>query len=275
MEDGRQQGQTMKASSPVRSVGVSQDGQWIVFGDHNNNAILWNAAATQAKVRKFTEHSCRVNWVDTSSDGTKLATADFFRARIFSIPYGDRLLPLSHSNVAGVKFFPGGTRFATASTAQGFRVYSTDNILFDSGQSGCASGYFVTPLVWPPDGQQLLVANKGKIICFGLSKSLTSEWSIHENQSQPSIASNSRFIACAAHSSVSLWDCASHKQISSIITHTTVVGRAAVSPSGWYLACGNGKNITIHGQYLDYSVSVHPLMKLASLTITMLFLCPA
>ncbi|KIO02127.1 hypothetical protein M404DRAFT_148558, partial [Pisolithus tinctorius Marx 270] len=241
IEDGQQQGRTMKASGWVYSVVVSQDGRWIVTGDYGQKAIVWNAA-THEKVHEFTEHSNPVHGVDISGDGTKLATADLTNIEIFSIPSGDRLLPpLPHNYVSGVKFSRDGTRLATASYTEGFRVYSTNNgnILFNS------------------------------------------EWSIHENQSQPSIASNGRFIACAAGSSVSLWDCMSHKQIGGIISYTAEVGCVALSASGWHLACGNGKNVTVHDlrdilslEYFNHSVSVHPLMNLVSLTNIMLFLCP-
>ncbi|KIO01276.1 hypothetical protein M404DRAFT_111823, partial [Pisolithus tinctorius Marx 270] len=39
-------------------------------------------------------------------------------------------------------------------------------------------------------------------------------------------------------SSISLWDCVSHKQIGTIITHTAEVKCVVLSPSGRYLACG-------------------------------------
>ncbi|KIO04801.1 hypothetical protein M404DRAFT_142102, partial [Pisolithus tinctorius Marx 270] len=201
IEDGQQQGPTMKADNSVYSAVVSQDGRWIVSGA-GGNAILWNAA-THEKVREFTEHGNTVMGVDISSDGSRLATADYNNVQMFSIPSGDRLLPpLPHPNVSDVKFSPDGTRFATASEIRG--------------------------------------------------------------------------------SSVSLWDRMSHTQISSLITHTKAVKCVALSPSGRYLACGNGNNVTIYDlrdilslEYFSHSVSVHSLMKLASLTIIMLFSCPA
>ncbi|KIK22499.1 hypothetical protein PISMIDRAFT_74737, partial [Pisolithus microcarpus 441] len=93
-------------------------------------------------------------------------------------------------------------------------------------------------LAWSPDGQQLFVASYGKIICLDVSKSLSSEWSIHSTTCRMGMASNGRFIACAAGSSVSLWDCVSHRQIGSIITYSAEIKCVALSPSGVYLACG-------------------------------------
>ncbi|KIN97511.1 hypothetical protein M404DRAFT_160319, partial [Pisolithus tinctorius Marx 270] len=248
---GQQQGPIIQAKHDyVYSIVVSQDGRWMVTGDSRHKAIVWNTATLQ-KVREFAEHGNSVLGVDISSDCTKIASVDLNHARIFGTASSKRLLPpLPHPYVAGVKFSPDGSRFATASRDHGFRVYNTHNgnILFDSGQKGSTRSRPYSPLTWSFDGQQLFVACESKIACFDLSKSSYSEWSIHENPSQPvSIASNGRFIACSAGSSVSLWDCVSHKQISSIISHTAEILCSTLSLRGGYLACGlrDGK-ITIH-----------------------------
>ncbi|KAI5986441.1 hypothetical protein F5J12DRAFT_577710 [Pisolithus orientalis] len=249
IEDGhaQQQGPTMKGSGLVGSVVVSRDGRWMVSGDRGNMAIVWNMV-TNEKVREL-DHGRWVPGVDISSDCTKLVSVDDCNARVFNITSGIRLLPpLRYDWVTGVKFSADGSRFATSSETRGVRVYSTHNgnILFDSGQYGSTGSWSKTPLAWSSDGQQLFLSPRGKLICFDLSKLSSSEWSIHENQSPAHIASNGRFIACAAGPSVSLWDCVSHKRISSIIVHTSQINCIALSPSGRYLACGNGRNITIH-----------------------------
>ncbi|KAI6038673.1 hypothetical protein EDC04DRAFT_1931148 [Pisolithus marmoratus] len=249
IEDGQQQGSTVQAKVCINSVVVSQDRRWIVSGEWGNKVTVWNAS-THEKVLEFTEHGGPVYGVDISHDSTRIASVDYRNARIFSITSGNRLLPpLPHNWVHGVKFSPDGSRIATASVDHGFRVYSTNNgdVLFDSGQEGLASSRLTTPLAWSPDSQQLFVAARGKITCFDVCKASAAEWLIHENRSWPSIASNGRFIACSAGPSVSLWDCLSHKQIGSIITHTTGICCVALSPSGGYLACGfKDGNIRVH-----------------------------
>ncbi|KAI6022663.1 hypothetical protein EDC04DRAFT_3143649 [Pisolithus marmoratus] len=241
----------MQAGSHINSIVISQDGRWIVSGDHGTNVIVWNAA-THEKVLEFTEHAGLIWGVDVSSDSTKVASVADSTARIFSISSGIRLLPpLLHPGVLGIKFSPDGGRFATVSDRAGFRVYSTYNgdILFNSGLQGSTntSSSLVIPLAWLPDGQQLFIASIGKITCFNISKSSSSEWSIHQTQSRAFIVSNGRFIACSAGSSVSLWDCISHKQIGSIIALIGDINCVSLSPSGGYLACGfNGGKITIH-----------------------------
>ncbi|KAI6009516.1 hypothetical protein F5J12DRAFT_40996 [Pisolithus orientalis] len=274
IEDGQQRGPAMQGSGHIESVVVSQDGQWIVSGDRGWKTIVWNAA-THEKVREFAENPYWVHGVDISGDGTKIASTSTNTVLIFSLTSNTCALPLlPHDGVTAVKFSPDGSRFATASWIYGFRVYNTHDgsILFDSGKMGSTGAWPVAPLAWSPDGQTLFVASKGKIIYFDLSKFSSSEWSIHENQSAVHIASNGRFIACAAGLSVSLWDRVSHKQISSIITHAAEVKCVALSPSGGYLACGNGRNITVHNlrevlpyKYFDGGL---PLMQLSHETLT-------
>ncbi|KAI5984704.1 hypothetical protein EDC04DRAFT_3149940 [Pisolithus marmoratus] len=251
IEDGYQLGPTMQASESVRLVVVSQDGRWIVSGDDGRKVIIWDAT-THKKVLEFAEHEGRVCGVDISSDSTKIVTVGGDTIQIFSTTSGDRLLPpLPHDNVCGVKFSPDGSRFATTSW-DGFRIYSTHNgdILFDSGGKLGLFGLFqISPLAWSHDGQQLFIANRTKITCYNVSNTSSSEWSIHETRFPPSIfiASNGRFITRSAGSSVSLWDCASHKQIGSIIKHTTEICSVALSPSGAYFACVlEGGRITVH-----------------------------
>ncbi|KAI6014941.1 hypothetical protein EDC04DRAFT_3144985 [Pisolithus marmoratus] len=239
----------MQGSNRIWSVVVSKDGRWTVSGEKGGKVVIWNAA-THEKVLEFREHEPNVRAVDISSDSTKLAVAGGGIIKIFSITSGTRLLPpLPHNWAISLKFSPDGSRFATTSPDSDFRIYSTYNgdILFDSGPTRSIDDQVGTPLAWSSDGQQLFVATKGKITSFNVSHLSYSEWSIHETQSLASIASSGRFIACSAGTSVSLWDCVSHKQIGTIMTHNANLNCIALSPTGGYLACGlKGGKITIH-----------------------------
>ncbi|KIK15524.1 hypothetical protein PISMIDRAFT_74152, partial [Pisolithus microcarpus 441] len=204
IEDGQEQGPTMRGSGGICSIAVSQDGRWIVSGDDENQAIVWNGVTHEKVVH--VEHEAYIFAVDISNDCTKVVTASWAAvgetARIFDTASGTDLFPLvSPGHLRGIKFSPDGSRFATASFYDGVRVYSTHdgNVLFDSG-----------------------------------------DWWIHETESRASVACNGRFVACSAGSSVSLWDCVSHEQIGSIITHSTGIRCIALSPSGGYLACSAG-----------------------------------
>lgn len=251
IEDGQQQGLTMQGSGEcnILAVSVSRDGRWIVTGDDGRKVIAWNAA-THEKALEFTEDMCPVFAVDISSDSTRIASVDGKAVQIFSITSGTRLLPLlPHDHVVSVKFSPNGRRFATASFVHGFRIYNTHNgdILFDSGFECSTDPWPVSPLAWSCDGQQLFIGSRGKITCFNTSDSSSSEWPVHEARSPVFITSNGKFIAYSAGSSVSLWDCVSHKQIGSIITHSAEIISVALSPSGGCLVCGlQGGKIVIH-----------------------------
>ncbi|KAI6041676.1 hypothetical protein EDC04DRAFT_3139608 [Pisolithus marmoratus] len=243
--------------------------RWIVSGDKGAKATVWNAASHE-RVVEFAQGKL-VQAVDISSDSTKIVTADNVTVGIFSTTSGIRLLPpLPHHYGRGVKFSPDGSLFAAASHKRGFRVYSTHDgdVLFHSGLESSPGDWPVTPLAWSPDDQQLFVASRGKIICFDLSKSSSSEWSTHETRSRAFIVSSGRFLAYSAGSLVSLWDCVSHKQISSILSHTAEIISVALSPSGGYLACGlKGGKIAIHNlrdvlsaKYFDHGL---PLMRVS------------
>ncbi|KIK21203.1 hypothetical protein PISMIDRAFT_655506 [Pisolithus microcarpus 441] len=233
IEDGQQQGLTMQGSGEcnILAVSVSRDGRWIVTGDDGRKVIAWNAA-THEKALEFTEDMCPVFAVDISSDSTRIASVDGKAVQIFSITSGTRLLPLlPHDHVVSVKFSPNGRRFATASFVHGFRIYNTHN---------------------------------GDIL-------FDSEWPVHKARSPVFITSNGKFIAYSAGSSVSLWDCVSHKQIGSIITHSAEIISVALSPSGGCLVCGlQGGKIVIHDlnalplKYFGHDVGVRlPMQRIA------------
>ncbi|KAI6040391.1 hypothetical protein EDC04DRAFT_2894125 [Pisolithus marmoratus] len=250
IEDGQQQGPTMQVNGSIKCIAISQDRQWIVSGDSGGKVIVWNAV-NHEKVREITQGEHYVCAVDISGDCSKIASVDYYSARIFSIDSGIQLLPpLTHDGAIGVRFSPDGSRFASASYDHGFRIYNANNgdILYDSGPKGSTNtSSFATPLAWPPDGRQLFVASISKITSFDLSNSSSSEWPVHEARAETSIVSNGRFIACSAGSSVSLWDCVTHTQIGTIIIHTTTISCVALSPSGQYLACGTKEGkISIH-----------------------------
>ncbi|KIK11438.1 hypothetical protein PISMIDRAFT_122720, partial [Pisolithus microcarpus 441] len=267
IENRQQQGPTIRGGFTTLSVAVSQDGRWIVSGDAGG-MVVWDAS-THKKVHEFTEYLTVVTAVDISSDCTKVVAGHLSGTiRIRDITSGMQLLrPSSRIGILGVKFSPDGSRFATVWYGNAFRVYNTHDgdILFDSGRKfPNSSAWTVTPLAWSLDGQQLFVAGKGKITCFDISDSSSSQWSIRESRSFASIASNGRFIACSAGKSVSLWDCVTHKQIGSIITELGDIKCIALSPSGGYLACGFYSSLTVHNlrdvlplEYFVRDVSMH------------------
>ncbi|KAH7909830.1 hypothetical protein BJ138DRAFT_1088773 [Hygrophoropsis aurantiaca] len=245
--DGQQKGPIMQTSSAAIATALSPDGQRIVTGDWGNKVIVWNAA-THAKVLEFTEHAGSVNGVDVSSDSTRVVSGSSDRTvRIFSITSGARLIsPLLHDAVvAAVKFSPDGNQLATATFQHPtVRVYNarTGDRLFDIPVQ--VTGFPIAPFVWSPDGQKLFASSPGRA---SYTPSTSEQWSIiHNTNSQPSVATNGRFIACYAGSTLWFWDSISHEQIGNVIQHNAEIRSIALSPDERYLACGNGTKITVY-----------------------------
>ncbi|KIK12520.1 hypothetical protein PISMIDRAFT_120750, partial [Pisolithus microcarpus 441] len=212
-----------------------------VLGGHRNGDIRRWSIEDRQQQGPTMQADRRVYSIAVSRDGQWVVSGDYGnKAIVWNALTNEAVRHTGY--VVGVKFSPDSSRFATASYYDGVRIYGTHDgkVLFDSGTRGSTNSS--TPFAWSSDGQQLFIASQGTITSVNISDSSSSEWPIHAG----SIVSNGRFIACSAGSSVSLWDCMSWKQIGSLITHSTVVGCVALSPSGGYLACGVGNNITVH-----------------------------
>ncbi|KIK22543.1 hypothetical protein PISMIDRAFT_74627, partial [Pisolithus microcarpus 441] len=157
IEDGQQQGPTMQANIRVFSVVVSQDGRWILTGDHGRTVIVWNAT-THEKVLELIEHKHEVCGVDITSDCTRMVSVGGDTVRIFSFPSGTRLFPPSrHHWVCAVKFSPDDSRFASVSTDSGVRVYDT--------HSGNHIGSITVASA--PDTHSVALSPSGKLLACG------------------------------------------------------------------------------------------------------------
>ena len=248
IEDAQQIGSTMKASGPIESAVISNDGRWLVTGDDGRKGIVWNAQ-THEKVVEVTEHMHFIYAVDISSDMIRFASGSCDKtARIFSIATGVRLIPpLQHDRaVVGLRFSPNGNQLVTATYDACVRIYNSNNgdRLFEVPVGVMHAP--TTPFAWSSDGQELFVISRGKITCLDISKSSSSEWSIHDNGPRASIVTNGRFIACSAGFSVSLWDADLHMQIGLVIEHDPEVLCIALSPHERFLACGHGNRISVY-----------------------------
>ncbi|KIO01930.1 hypothetical protein M404DRAFT_52652, partial [Pisolithus tinctorius Marx 270] len=213
------------------------DESQVVGGYANGDIRRWKIEDSQQQGPTMRAGGNIVESAVISKDGRWIVSGDRGnKAIVWSAATHEKVREFTEPNFW---FSPDGSRFATASQTKGFRIYNTHSgdILFDSGQNS-SSGPRI-PLAWSSDGQQLFISGTGKMTCFDLSKFSSAEWLIHENQ-PVYIASNGKFVACAAGPSVSLWDCVSHQQISSTVTHTGRIQYVALSPSGGYLACSHG-----------------------------------
>ena len=234
----------------MNAISVSRDGKWIVCGT-THGANVWDAELQ----RKFVEVEGRNSvWgVDVSPESTRFATAANWKASIWSITTGERLVgPLDHdSSVRGIKFSPDGGHIATA--CQGsiriFNSYSGHQLI--TIKNPLPGEFLTTPVVWPSDGRLFAISepNGDKIKSFDASTgSQIAEWNIHSHNSnnRMSIAvyADNRSIASLAGHSVSFWDTSTHTQLGSVSEDDNEIWSIALSPDGTRLATG-GKNKTI------------------------------
>ena len=267
LKDAEQTGPTMKANGTIESAVVSNDGQWLVTGDDGRRGIVWDAR-THEKAQEATEHTHFVYAVDISSDSMRFASGSCDKTtRIFSIATGVRLIPpIQHARaVVGLRFSPSGDQLVTATYNECVCIYNshTGDRLFEVPVGVMHTP--TTPFAWSSDGRELFVVSPGKITRLSTSKSSSSEWWIHTNSTRASIVADGQFIACAAGSSVSLWDATSNEQVGQVVENGPDILCITLSPHRELLACGHGNRISVYrlGKILpDHYVRVHFLMSL-------------
>lgn len=239
IKDGNEVGKPVYAGSNAWTIAVSQDGLWIVAGTAWGHVTVWDEERHK-KVVGFEAQEMvpgpeglavpgvGVRVVDISPDGTKIATASGYDARVWSLSTGQRLLtPFGHDgHVIAVKFSP-NRHLATASKPESDRDHSGSVRVYDShdGRLCIDTPIQVSSkesLAWASDGGKLFVlSHDGNMSSLDVSAGTTlSKWVIHDGSYElgsKSLASNSMFFVASTDSSVSFWDTTTHKQISTVI----------------------------------------------------------
>ena len=272
VEDGKEDGQPMRAGSEVWSIAVSRDEKWIVSGTSFGQVTVWDAGS-HSKAIEFRGHGYRVVYaVDVSSDGTRIATGSSdWTVCVWSLSTGKKLLgPFKHDDgVTAVKFSPDGRCIATATWRRSVRIYDSHDgcLLVDTPiQVGSLHNQ---SLAWTGLGKEFLALSKdGDIHCIDVATGTTlSKWAIHSDYDPECIAltNHSAFIAASANSSVSLWDMATHKQIGPLIHHPGNVRYLAISPNQ-DLAISGGEKIILRklpdilpSSYFDHVCVLSPM----------------
>lgn len=234
----------MNAGGTILSLAVSQDGKWVVTGVDSGRVMVWDME-THSKTNEFQAHpEFPVEAVDLSPDGTRIATGSYDSiAYAWSLSTGERLLgPLIHDNtLAVVKYSLDGRLLATATCeTHSVRVYdSQDGRLLVNIPVEVRS--FNQSLAWSCNSKHIFALSDGNIKCLDVSSGTTlSEWPIHSRNDPRGItlASNGRFIAASANSSVSFWDITTHEQIGPVIEHADVILFVAISPNYDFVTSG-------------------------------------
>lgn len=219
--DGQQVGTTMNVGSPVLDIAVSRDRQWVASGTNTGMVVVWSAQSHK-KVVEFQAHRNPVSAMDISPDSTSIATgSDDRTVSVWSISTGNRLLdPLVHDHcLAAIKYSPNGHFLATATRS--IRIYNIQNghLLVNIPVEVRANDN--ESLAWSSDSKQLFVlSNDGNIKCLDVPRGIAlSQWPIHSSDDPwcIAVASNGKFIAASANSSVSFWDPSTCTQIGSTL----------------------------------------------------------
>ncbi|KAF8121184.1 hypothetical protein EV363DRAFT_1187048, partial [Boletus edulis] len=263
---------------------TSKDGQWVV-SVKEKKVVVRNTATNE--VVKVDEQDSVVHAIDVSPDSTRFALGlEDKTVRIFSMT-GKRLLdPLQHDNtIFGVKFCPHGTRLATTTFgdvwawdartgAQLVRSRVDSNFVYGSADN--PTQYF-SPLGWSNNGQRIFVISSGRIIAVDLRRPAnTPQWypkSVPASNEPRfcSLATNGRFIACAAGGTLSFWETtSSYGQIGPTITFQDSIHSIALSPDDSHLACGRGdKKITVYSlrDILPLHVILDPTTRLPLMSV--------
>ena len=280
VDDGHAVGEPIRAEgAEVLTAAVSPDGKWLVCGlrrlssnDGTANLRVWDTQ-TNEKVLDIKGHTGSAFAVDVSPDSTKLATGSSDKtACIWNITTGERLVgPLQHDGrgVVAVRFSPKGDRLATATaaedskdekTAKSIRIYDSDNgqqlVLFDIPFMVALN---MTVLAWTSDGRQLFAASYSQVKQFDTSSgSLLKGWPVSGGGWLGSVvlSRNQKFIVVTANKSLSFWDTSTHRQIGTVIPHTSNLWWIALSPNNDQIATGeeNGK-VTLRNLYNILPVS--------------------
>jgi len=274
-----QQVETRMGTDPTRAISVSRDRRWIVCGT-SKGASVWDAK-TQEKVIEV-ESGTGINTVDISPDSTRFATGTTVpndkksSIAIWNVLTGERVVgPLQHDGfaISGVKFSPNGERIATVCPAENsLRVFDSHNgdQLVRINHIGLSKTRWIaiTPLAWSSN-QHIFVASGSKtIMSFDVSTgSQLAEWQVHDDSNVESIAlaSNGKFLATFAGSSIMFWDTSTRTQIGPVIQDGKKIWSITLSPDCSHLATGRfDGNITIRNlSNILPVVSIRPFTTLA------------
>lgn len=246
VESRREVGVAMDAGSCILNLAVSPNGKWVVSGTNNGRVTVWDAE-THEKATEIDTHAKAVYAVDVSPDSKHIATeSDEKAVCVWSISTGERVLgPWKHDgSIAGIKYSPNGALIATASLERNsIRIYdSKDGRLLVPDISVGVSAYLNQSFTWAPDSRRLIVLSGGGNVKYldVTTGRVGSQWTIHSNDKPRCIAlaSNGKFIATSANSSISLWDTTTYKQIGDVLQHGGSVRTMAISPNIDHLASG-------------------------------------
>jgi len=263
VQDGKQIARL--EAKDVWCLAVSNDGKWIAAGTSWGDMLVWDAK-TYEQVFAHREDSNTIHGVDFSPDSTRLVSASHGTAIVWDIATAKEVQILRHRDwVIAAKYSPQGDRIATA-TKDSVRVYDSNDGRLLMDINATITPRFNTGLVW--FNNHLLVLSDSQIKQFEASTgSAVAKWPVPDTDGSSCIAipKYGAFIAYSTKRTVTLWDMATHTQLS-LIQHPQRIHSIALSPDNLFIAvCGWDGKIEIQS-LSRISVSTADILTLIILT---------
>lgn len=241
---------TLAHTDKIRFAAFSPDGQFIVTASQDDTARIWNAKNGQP-VGKPLQHEDWVNYAAFSPDSQKIVTASSdHKARIWDVATGRRILvDLDHNDgVESAEFSPDGRTIVTASLDGTARLWDIDNLQSPDSNFVLRHSAGVTHASFSPDGHRIITTcTDGSVRIWDLAGVTVPPIPRRCLYSQD----ESRFLTIT-NNFIQVWDAASNKPISPLITVNSSLEKAEFNHNGHFIvtvSIMNGTNRLI--QVLD------------------------
>ncbi|KIJ11903.1 hypothetical protein PAXINDRAFT_171528, partial [Paxillus involutus ATCC 200175] len=260
VENGRQEGTSMKLEDFARGLAVTRDGKRVLSGGDDKRVRLWDVETHHA-IGESEGHTGGIWAISLSPDDQLAAIGDTKGKLIITEMKGDG--EIIHSIQAGsmnsecqrmfpvvrsVCFSPNGEKVACAVTSAASYTIQVYNI--ESGELDISiqipPGTFPC-VIWSLDGSQLFSTYSNYTICCWDSKTAAPigvPWTGHtKTVIALALSPNGTKIASAScDRTIRFWDSHSGDPIKQLLQHEIDVWAVTFSPSGEFVASGGGDN---------------------------------
>ncbi|KAH7882258.1 quinon protein alcohol dehydrogenase-like superfamily [Phlebopus sp. FC_14] len=238
ISDGREVGK-VNHGSLMTAVAVSGDGKTIASGDQDGKVVFWSTDTCEKLAESQGKHSHLVRSLAFAPDSQRVASGsddgsiivwNALTGGIVTGPFRDH-----KSWVNSLAFSPAGDKIASC----GYFDFGGAQIWDSSSGEEILEIPAFAPVVWSPDGSQLICGTDNGTIEFidSSNGARLATWRGHEGAIYSiSVFQGGTWLASASvDHTVRLWSTSSHQQLASL-DHPNGVYDVSVSPDGRYLA---------------------------------------